>query len=183
MHTIELTQGKQALVDDADFSVLNEWKWCAEKKPHTYYVVRKTHTSAGPRLIQMSRFLMGIGFGDRQLVDHIDGNGLNNQRRNLRLVSPQQNRWNTQRPLGLSGLLGVTHRKDRRKCWRVSIEHNGKRIYLGSFADKLDAARVYDAIAKELRGDFAALNQVCLPERLAGFAPATAAMGKQRSTD
>lgn len=153
---IPLTRNRVAVVDEADFDALNAFKWCADRKGHTWYAVRKVKTPNGARLQEMGRFLMKLGFGDRRRVDHIDGDGLNYQRLNLRVVTAQQDRWNTRRAMGRSKLVGVSYRKDRTNCWRASIRQDGRFISLGYFADKHEAKRAYDAAAKKLRGEFAA---------------------------
>jgi hypothetical protein len=92
------------------------------------------------------------------LVDHIDGNGLNNQKNNLRLCSSAQNARNrrpTSKPY--SKYKGVSWHK-RNKKWEVRIAKSGKSTYLGTFEDELEAALAYDRKAEELFGEFAYLN-------------------------
>ena len=108
-------------------------------------------------MVRMHRVIMGLG-PDGPKVDHKDGNGLNNQRENLRLASTIQNGQN-RRPdkRGSSKYKGVCW-KSRRSHWEASIQHNGKRIHLGCFQNELEAARAYDKTALEFFGEFARIN-------------------------
>ncbi len=90
--------------------------------------------------------------------DHIDGNGLNNRRSNLRPASNSQQVANQGvRSDNTSGYKGVTWREDRGK-WEAKIQSGGKRRCLGLFDDKIEAAKVYDHAALEAFGEFAVLN-------------------------
>jgi hypothetical protein len=91
-------------------------------------------------------------------VDHIDHNGLNNRRSNLRLCTAQQNARNHRPQLrGSSKYKGVSWRQDG-KVFRALIWHNGKSINLGRFKNEIDAAKAYDKAAKKYFGEFAYLN-------------------------
>jgi hypothetical protein len=93
-----------------------------------------------------------------KIVDHKDGNGLNNQKNNLRLCSYSQNSQNSKRPShNTSGYKGACWSKGSNK-WQAYIKLNGKCIHLGYFTCLLKAARAYDLKAKELFGNFARLN-------------------------
>lgn len=157
MKQIQLTQDKVTVVDDADFDWLSQWKWFAHFNFYNWYAARtvwqldgKSHT------VKMHRIIIAAGDGTE--IDHIDGDGLNNRRDNLRVVTHQQNMFNrsTTRK-NISGFKGVTwHKRDL--IWQVNIGCNGKTKYLGSFHDAEEAARVYDAAARKLFGEFARLN-------------------------
>ncbi|RAK52107.1 AP2/ERF family transcription factor [Phenylobacterium deserti] len=152
---IPLTKGKVAIVDDADFDWLSQWKWMcsnggrAVRGPRGEERYPKRH-----RLIMMHRQLLQAPDGLE--VDHIDGDPLNNQRSNLRLCTHQQNMKNR------SG-----YRSDKLKGaffnrsigrWQAVIVCDGRRHYLGTFGAELDAALAYDKAARELHGAFARLN-------------------------
>ncbi len=151
MRTIPLTQGKVALVDDADFEFLNRWKWYAWRTRHgTYYAVRNSDYVPGKarKGIRMHRVLCGGAE-----IDHRDGDGLNNTRGNLRPASDRQNCGNQKlRRTNTSGFKGVSLR--RAGVWSARL--SGKR--LGDFRDPRDAARVYDAAAVIQFGEFARVN-------------------------
>lgn len=111
MRKISLTQSKFALVDNDDYGWINQWKWFAYKSKQTYYASR---ISTG-RHLKMHRLILGFEIGDGNITDHIDGNGLNNQRANLRKCTNQQNNFNRRlNPDSSSRFKGVTwHKRDR----------------------------------------------------------------------
>jgi hypothetical protein len=91
-------------------------------------------------------------------VDHINHNGLDNRRINLRIATARQNKQNTKiQKSNTSGYKGVT--KDRTK-WRAMIRISGKRVHLGMFDDKRDAAIAYNRAAIKYHGDFACINDI-----------------------
>lgn len=93
-------------------------------------------------------------------VDHIDGNGLNNQKCNLRIVTQQQNGWNRGTSgKNRSGYKGVCWLKQNRK-WLAKIVVNYDAKSLGYFNSKKDAARAYNIAAKKYFGEFAKLNKL-----------------------
>ncbi|HIJ67571.1 MAG TPA: hypothetical protein HPP87_10855 [Planctomycetes bacterium] len=158
---IPLTQGKVAIVDAADYERVSKYKWYAKKGWRTYYAVRgklidKNSKNVLVKKTTMHRWLMKAPLN--KLVDHRDHNGLNNRRGNLRLATPEENARNRRVKL-TSGLeyKGVFHHK-KREVFEAAIWHKGKRIYLGRFKRKTDAARAYDKKAIELYGEFACLN-------------------------
>lgn len=159
MKEIPLTQGKSALIDDHNFEKVSKFKWCAHRAPNTTYAVRnfKNPKTGKWSTISMHRFLSGEE--DPKInVYHVDGNGLNNQDHNLRLCNHGQNLYNS----GVSknnttGFKGVTFDKKRNK-WIAMIGVNGRKINLGRFASKEDAARAWDAAALDYHKDFARLN-------------------------
>lgn len=162
MKQIPLTQGKFALVDNEDYKWLNQWKWCARPDGYTCYVQRHSHRINGkPIHVQMHREILGLKRGDKRQCDHIDGNGLNNQRSNLRICTQSQNYFNQRSNGGSSQFKGVSWNKGA-DSWVAYIKHKGKRFHLGYFDDETEAAIAYDSKAKELFGKFAKLN---FPER------------------
>lgn len=158
MKQIPLTQGKYALVDDEDYEYLNQWKWQAytSKTRQTYYATRTDRTNI-KRTVFMHKEILN---SDKE-VDHIDGNGLNNQKSNLREAEHFQNVFNQRRRItNTSGFKGVIKRTKwyGNKPWRARISVKGKRIDLGCYTTAEEAALVYDQKAKELYGEFANLN-------------------------
>jgi hypothetical protein len=151
---IKLTQDKYATVDDEDYDVLNKWKWCADKSTYTTYAVRRIESGSTIKKIYMHREIMG----DVDRVDHVDRDGLNNQRNNLRACNASTNSQNMMRTKpSVTGYKGV-HLDKRDGVYQVEIWLNNKRFYLGRFRDAIDAARAYDAKARELFGEFARPN-------------------------
>ena len=160
MKEIQLTQGYVALVDDEDFDYLNQWKWCVKIKSNTIYVVRTIVINYKPKktkTIRMHRLIMLCNIG--KIVDHIDHNGLNNQKNNLRFCTTNQNRANSIKTnkYTTSKFKGVTLNKKSNK-WISKMTINKKNIHIGCYKDEIDAAMAYDKKAKEIYGEFANLN-------------------------
>jgi hypothetical protein len=146
---IGLTKGKVAIVDAADFAWLSRYRWSAYQSGRTFYARRRQ----GDRIVLMHRQIMQPlpGF----VVDHIDGNGLNNRHSNLRICTPQQNAYNTRPAADKPRFKGVT------PCghlWWASVWHDGREHELGLFDDEIEAALARDQKALELQGEFAYLN-------------------------
>lgn len=147
---IPLTQGQSAIVDDQDFEFLSQWKWYAHKRPCTFYAER-TQTVCGKKVkFWMHRLIMATP--DGMFVDHIDGNGLNNTRANLRNVTHKQNMVNRSlwRDGTTTGHRGVYLDK-RDGAIFSSITIDGKSIYLGRFASIEAAANAYQLARKKFR--------------------------------
>ena len=151
MKKIKLTQNKVALVDDEDYEFLNRWKWCVAKNRRIYYAKRTTLYSDGKRrMLYMHRLILGSRVGEE--VDHKDGNGLNNQRSNLRLCTHSQNLANRAYN-NKSGYRGV--RKHGNK-WEAKI---GSNTLLDSYDTPEEAAIAFNKAAIEKYGEFARLNK------------------------
>lgn len=149
MKEIKLSKGYAALVDDEDFEYLNQWKWYVYIDRSYKYAIRRDRNTG--KRIKMHRIILNAP--DNMLVDHIDHNGLNNQKTNIRLCTNSQNQWNMKGRR--NGFKGVSIDKYR---FRSSIKYQGKTIHLGNFKTEIEAAIAYDKKAKELFGEFAYLN-------------------------
>ena len=158
MKLIPLTQGKFAQVDDEDFDDLNQYKWYAVKGKGfnpPYYARRRQFNGKG---IEMHQQLLGLQIGE--LGDHKDGDGLNNQRFNIRKCTFMQNKMNQRAKSNrLSKYKGVGYRSSR-KIWTANITHEGVHYYLGSSKSEEVAALLYNQKAIELFKEFARLNEV-----------------------
>lgn len=159
MKEIQLTQGKVALVDDSDFDYLNQWKWWAVKSGNTFYAKRGQYVNGKMSTISMHRVILELADSEI-LADHIDKNGLNNQRNNLRRATKYQNNVN-RRPKknGASKFLGVNWLPSRQR-WKAEIRKNGVLIHLGRHKQEKDAALAYNKAAIEIHGEFASLNDI-----------------------
>lgn len=159
MREIPLTRGKVALVDDCDYEWLTQWKWCARpvswrgSPKVVWYAVRKRLKNDGGRRvgnISMHTAILGLQKGEK--CDHRDGDGLNNQRWNLRRCTEKQNQGNRGKDWdNQSGYKGVRFKDGK---FEVSL----KSRYLGRFTDPRDAARAYDTAAVDYYGEFARTN-------------------------
>ena len=144
MKEIVLTQGKTAFVDDQDFESVSKHSWCYD----TGYAT----TRINGRNVRMHRFLLSPK--STELVDHADGDGLNNTRGNLRLCTGSQNLANSKKPINnTSGFKGVTFSKEKRK-WKAEIQINRKGHHLGYFSTPQEAHEKYKEKAIELFGEF-----------------------------
>jgi len=159
MKEIELTQGKIALVDDEDFEYLNQWKWHIQKSGGTFYAIRTEWLSKDKCVcVRMHRSILGIN--TPLIVDHKDGNGLNNTRNNLRICTISQNQRNRKSSKkGSSKYLGV-HFCNTRKKWVTQIQHDNKSKCIGVFTDEKEAANAYNLAALKFHGEFAKLNEL-----------------------
>jgi hypothetical protein len=157
---IPLTQGKYAIVDPERYEELAQHKWFAVGLGRGFYALRMVKAKGGKvkqKNMRMHWVILDVPEG--KFVDHINHNGLDNRRANLRIVTRQQNTWNKRKQRGnySSQYKGVTWFKKDKK-WQARIVYKGKRIFIGYFDDEKAAARAYDAKARELFGDYAALN-------------------------
>jgi len=157
MKEIQLTQGQVALVDDEDYEWLNSFKWYAHKIGNTFYAARHIRVNGKQKHQHMHQLIMGDN-PLKLMIDHRDGNGLNNQRSNLRFCTHQENQMN-QRPRKNSSSVykGVCWFKRDHK-WMAQIRIYGKLIYLGCFDHEEDAAKAYDEVVIKHFGEFAVLN-------------------------
>jgi len=151
---IPLTLGRFAIVDAEDYEELAQWKWFFSPRAKTGYA--GSYQSRCKKKVWMHRQIMKAPKG--LYVDHIDGNGLNNRKSNLRLCTPAQNSQNAgPRANCYSRYKGVTWHKTNKK-WEPKIMANGKKYNLGSFKNETDAAVAYDRRAEILHAEFAYLN-------------------------
>lgn len=148
---IPLTKGAVALVDAAMVDDLSRWNWCVYQGHYTTYARRRRRTNepAGSKLVLMHRVITGAPEG--AVVDHVDGNGLNNRRVNLRVGTARENLYNVRRQKEPSSkYVGVAlDRKTSR--WQAYINEGGKKRFLGRFGSEVEAARAYNAaLGKEV---------------------------------
>lgn len=156
---IPLTQGQVTLVDDvdADLAGLGWYAWKGKRRK-TFYAVRSVHKPDGGRATELLHQHVARRMGILGPPDHIDRNGLNNSRSNLRPANnSQQIAHQGLRANSTSGLKGVCFNKARRR-WQAQITVKGKQRYLGLFSDPIDAAKAYDRAALSAFGEFAVLN-------------------------
>lgn len=149
-----------AMVDDADFDWLNQWKWwtCSRYAYRDQYLSGDKIGNRKRLRFWMHRLIMKTPNG--MMTDHIDGNRLNNQRSNLRICTNAENMRNRNKPIvNTSGYKGVYERKYDGK-YLAQIHVFGKGYYLGTFENKKDTAIAYNDAAIKHHGRFAKLNEV-----------------------
>lgn len=149
---VPLSRGLVAIVDDADADAVRRFSWCVRPGTRTWYAVRSLLLPDGRRAWQrMHRFITGYA-----VTDHVNGNGLDNRRANLRPATPSENSQNKRKALGTtSRFKGVTRDGGR---WVARIKVAGDLHTLGRFVDEVAAAHAYDEAARVEFGGFAALN-------------------------
>lgn len=149
-------QPMEILVDTADWPLVEPYSWHVERAKKTYYAKTLTGmwSTKNKRGLRIHRLLCPTA----EQVDHIDRNGLNNRRSNLRPATNQENNMNRGKKEGTSSsLIGVSWDKARNK-WQSGIKIDGKRISLGRYTTAEEAGRARDCKALELFKDRAVLN-------------------------
>lgn len=148
---VALTQGKFALIDSADFELIQPYTWAAHNIKGRLYAVTR-----GGRL-HMHRVIAAAKSG--QTIDHRNGDGLDNRRANLRVCTVSQNGMNRPKQANnTSGFKGVFPSGRPHQPWSASIKKDQRVIHLGRFGTPEQAALAYDRAAAELFGEFAVLN-------------------------
>jgi len=173
MKEIKLTQGKVAIIDDEDYDLLSGYKWQAtNNRNYTFYAIRSIVIDGKKTAISMHREIMSVT--DRNInVDHKDGNGLNNQRSNLRVCTNAQNKWNRgasknskskYKGVGVWDYSTKVKLKSGIKIYTYPIKYsaiicvNKVKIFLGFFKSEIEAAEAYDEAAIKYHGEFANIN-------------------------
>ena len=138
------------LIDDEDFEKLSLYKWhISKRKSNIFYPT----TIINRKIMFMHKMLMGES---DLFIDHINNNGLDNRKSNLRFCTHAENMRN--RKLNINSTTGYKGVWSRKNGFSASIRFNNVRLWLGTFSTAKDAALAYDNKAKELHGNFARLN-------------------------
>ena len=148
-------------MDDEDYEYLSAFKWHWVKDGNTVgYAARNCRLSINKRVTLLMHKAIFNHLGLRDSIDHINRNGLDNRRNNLRPATQQQNNYN--KPVkNTSGFKGVSIYFNKKKNifrWRTRVYANGKNIPVGYFKDKVEAAKAYDREVIKWQGNFAWLN-------------------------
>jgi len=157
---IQLSRGKVALVDDADFEWLNIWKWTYQDAgKYIGYASRNVYQD-GKYIehIYMHRIILNPPSGME--TDHINGNGLDNRRCNLRICTTSQNLANSRKRKGTTSQYKGVSWSQKNQCWIAAITVHGQHEYLGCFDSEEEAAIAYNYAARKLYDDYALLNSV-----------------------
>ena len=151
----------RAIIDDEDYELVSQHKWYALKGHNTMYA-EASHPNSGGKVL-MHRLILKPG---ELHVDHIDNNGLNNQRSNLRFATTSQNQMNARKQLDTTSKYKGVHYCKREKRWQARIAINGlPRRSLGYFSTEVEAAQAYNLAASKLFGEYAKLNKTQLTVR------------------
>lgn len=155
MKYIQLTQEKFAMVDDEDYDYISRWEWFLISNG---YAGRDGEQKDNVRQKQILMHRVIAAAPDGMEVDHINGNGTDNRKENLRVCTHQENIWNGRmRKDNTTGYKGVSWAKDLGK-YVAKIRVNGKLVHLGYFVEKEDAAKAYWEAAERFFGEFAKLS-------------------------
>lgn len=150
---VPLTKGYEAIIDAADVPLVEGRNWTAVEKTGAVYAYWQDCSGPKRRTVYLHRVIMGEPAGLE--VDHIDGDGLNNLRCNLRVATKSQNMHNAKRPShNTSGVKGVSWCK-RRGNWVARVTLHGKLVWSRHFAQKEDAASAYAEALQRHHGEFA----------------------------
>lgn len=150
-----LTQGRVAVVDDNWYDSVMEHSWCYDTNYKGYeYATCKV----GKITVSMHRLIMGLQPGDSRIVDHINGNGLDNRAENLRVCTKSQNSAYSRSRGGSSKYKGVSRCKDGK--YQAYIHKDYKKFHIGTFDTEEDAAIMFNKTAINMYGEFAKLNQI-----------------------
>ncbi|HUV41123.1 MAG TPA: HNH endonuclease [Sedimentisphaerales bacterium] len=155
---IRLAQPRYTKVDAGDYDRLRADEWYARKRKNTFYVFRCVAGKGKKEsLIYIHQEIIRVPKG--MVVDHINYDGADNRRANLRAATRSQNQYHVKKRPGTkhSQYKGLYWTKNNRK-WQVRITVDKKRLCLGYFLNEIDAARAYDRAACKYHGEFACLN-------------------------
>jgi hypothetical protein len=155
---IPVGQGKYAIVDADDYERLAKYKWQLHSNGHTFYAYRYSSTRAGKKRQTLWMHNEIIDITEGLVCDHINHNGLNNRKANVRPATVSQNSCNTRKRGQTTSRYRGVSQDARTNKWIAKIKVNGRQVYLGTFSHEIDAAKTYDTAARKYHGEFAVLN-------------------------
>jgi hypothetical protein len=153
---IELTQGQYAIVDEYNFEYLNKYTWCVRNYyKNRFHAIRRKGPRINSKIIPMHRMAYG-DVPEGYILDHINRDGLDNRRSNLRIATYPQNCANTSKKLKGYFL----DKRNPINKYVSTIREDGKCKYIGYFATKKDAVEAYNKERMRIFGEFATLAEI-----------------------
>lgn len=150
---VPLTMGDVTLIDEQDVELVSQYNWYSQTGKRTRYAANKNKE----RLLLLHRLILG----DCEAIDHINGDGLDNRRSNLRVCSLTENNRNTRkRENTRSQYKGVVFDNSASNKWKARVYKDGKQIVLGRFSTEEEAAVAYNKAAVIHYGEFANINSL-----------------------
>jgi len=141
---LPLTQDQFAIVDEDDYDRLAQYKWCVSRSRNCLYARRSSKYQGKKITLQMHRVVLGLEYNDNLIIDHINRNGLDNRKANLRIVSQKINSYNCKMQRhNTSGYRGVAFYKQTGK-YASYIKINGIQKHLGFYETPIEAALAHD---------------------------------------
>ena len=158
MKTVNLENSSActAMIDDSDYPMISQFKWYLRIRGTNWYA----EASVNSKNVLMHRLILGLVETGRSVwTDHINGDGLDNRRENLRACAPAISNRNRNKTAGCHSVYKGVTRDPNRRGWKAYIYINSARKHLGIFDSEEEAAKAYDAAATEHFGSSAKLNQ------------------------
>jgi hypothetical protein len=157
---IPLTKGVQSIIDTEDIHKLDGLSWHAGwvESSGCYRAEAGTVIDGKKVIVRMHRVILGLKHGDKRVVDHINGDQLDNRKKNLRICNRSNNGMNRgKNENNTSGYKGVSLDRFRNK-WVAQLMVNGKHIFIGRFNTKEEAYEAYCEAAYRINGEFARIS-------------------------
>ena len=152
---------KIVLIDDEDFDLIKDYVWHIQLDKGNYYARCNTWKNGKRKSPKIHRIIMGVADSPKPHIDHINGNGLDNRKCNLRTATIAENSRNVGcNSRSVTGYKGVSLYTKHRMAgyYAVRLRHDKKTYFGGYFKDPIEAAKKYDELAKKYHGEFAYLN-------------------------
>lgn len=159
MERLKLTKGAEAIIDSEDYGKVMPYKWFSH---NDRYAATNMWFGNKRRTVKLHRFILNLSMDDGKIVDHINGNGLDNRKCNLRITDNLGNARNCKlRKDSGSKYKGVSIRNRRgTTVYEAYVRENGKRKHVGTFYNEEEAADAYNKEAKRIYGEFARPNEI-----------------------